>query len=88
MISVGTLLSETVFPSLKTIEVFGILGISDEYLVSRWTRAPADQHPLLSKLVSRTSINRVQIHVGEDRRLGGGYPPDLVLWEQGNRELV
>ena len=84
---VDTLLSEAAFPSLKTIEVFGILGISDEHLVSRWSRAPTDQHPLLSKLTSRISVDRVQIHVGENRRLGG-LPANWVLWEQGNRELV
>lgn len=78
---VDTLLSETAFSSLKTVEIFGILGVSDEHLVSRWSRAPTDQYLLLSKLTSRASINRVQIHVGENRRLGGGYPADWVLWE-------
>jgi len=85
---VETLLSETAFPSLRTIELFGCLGVSDQTLVSRWSHVPTDQRPLISKLTSRPSINRVQIHVGENRRLGGGYPADWVLWEQDNRELV
>jgi len=87
MIFVDTLLSKAAFPSLKTIEVFGILGVSDEHLVSRWPRAPTDQDPLLSKLASRVSIDRVQIHVEENRRLGG-LPANWVLWERDNRELV
>ena len=85
---VDILLSETAFPSLKTIELFGILGISEESRVSRWSRGLTDQRPLISKLTSRASIDRVQIRVGEDRRMGGGYPADWVLWEQDNRELV
>ena len=84
----NTLLSETAFPSLKTIELFGILGISDEDPVSRWPHGLTNQRPLISKLTSRTSIDRVQIRVGEDRRLSGGYPADWVLWEQDHRELV
>ena len=83
-----TLLSEAVFPSLKTIELFGILGISDETRTRNWDTIPKDQRPLLSKLTSRASIDRVRIHVGEIRRMGGGYPADWVLWELDNRELV
>ena len=56
--------------------------------MSRWSRGLTDQRPLISKLTSRASIDRVQIRVGEDRRMGGGYPADWVLWEQDNRELV
>jgi len=82
------LLSETAFPSLKMVELFGVMGISDQPLVSSWTHVPTDQHPLLSKLSSRASIDRVRIHVGENRRLRGGYPADWVLWEEDNRELV
>jgi hypothetical protein len=85
---IDTLLSETAFPSLKTIELFGVLGVSDRTLMSRWPRVPTDQRPLLSILSSRNSINRIQIHVGESRRLGGGYPADWVLWEQDNQESV
>ena len=85
---VETLLSETGFPSLKTIELFGILGVSDPVRVSDWPYVPTDQRPLLSKLFSRPAINQVKIHVGEDRRLGGGYPARWVLWEQDNQELV
>jgi len=83
-----TLLSETAFPSLKAIELFGILGVSDESPVWRWSHDLTDQHPLISKLTSRASINRVQIHVGENRRLSGGYPADWVIWEQDNQEQV
>ena len=85
---VETLLSEAGFPSLKSIKLFGILGVSN------WTRVPhrrrvlTDQHPLLSKLSSRPAIDRVEIHVGEDRRLGGGLPAGWVLWERDNQELV
>lgn len=85
---VETLLSETAFPSLKTIELFGILGISNRTQVSRWPYVPTDQNPLLSKLFSRPVINRVKLHVGETRRLGGGHPADWVLWERDNQELV
>ena len=85
---VETLLSETGFPSLKRIKLFAILGVSNWTRASRWRRVPSDQHPLLSQLFSRPEIDRVEIHVGEDRRLGGGYPASWVLWEQDNQELV
>ena len=83
-----TLLSETMFPSLRTVEFFAILGVSDRSQVSDWSRVPTDQRPLISKLASRASIDRVKIHAGENRRLGGGHPADWVLWEQENQELV
>jgi hypothetical protein len=85
---VETLLSETGFPSLKTIKLFGILGVSNWTRVSSHSHVPVDQHPLLSKLFSRPTIGRVEIHVGENRRLGGGHPAEWVLWEQVNQELV
>jgi len=45
--------------------------------------------PLISKLASRATIDRITIHVGEaNRRLGGGLPASWVLWEYGNWELV
>lgn len=85
---VDTLLSEAAFPSLKTIELFGILGVSDERRVTGWAQVPTDQLPLLSKLSSRASIDCIRVHVGETRRMGGGYPADWVIWEQDHRELV
>src|SRR5882762_8973851 len=85
---VETLLSETGFPSLKTIELFGILGVSNWTRVLDWSYIPTNQHPLLSKLFSRPAIDRVKIHIGENRRLGGGLPAHWVLWEQHNQELV
>ena len=44
--------------------------------------------PLISKLASRTTIDRITIRVGENRRLGGGMPAGWVLWEQDNFEVV
>lgn len=61
------LLSEAALPSLKTIELFGILGVSDEGRVRSWPHIPTDQRPLLSKLASRASIDHIRIHVGEIR---------------------
>ena len=85
---VDTLLSETTFPSLEAIELFGMLGISEWSLESSWSRVTTNQRPLISKLASRASINRIQVQVGEHRRLGGGHPASWVLWEQDNCELV
>lgn len=44
--------------------------------------------PLISKLASRTTIDRITIRVGENRRLGGGMPAGWVLWEQDHFEVV
>lgn len=87
---IDILLSESSFPSLRAVELHGILGVSN--YTWRWggnDQELTDQMPLISKLASRTTIDRITIRVGEaNRRLGGGLPAGWVLWEQENWELV
>lgn len=86
---IDILMSETLFPSLKAIELHGILGVSD--YTWQWggeDRGTTNQLPLISKLASRATINRIAVRIGEDRRQGGGMPAGWVLWEQANREVV
>ena len=77
---IDTLLSETIFPSLKTI------GLQ----VSNYTLQEDDDQelmPLISKLASRIAIDRITIRVGENKHFSGGIPA-TALWEEENWELV
>ena len=44
--------------------------------------------PLISRLASRTTLDRITIRVGENRRRIGGLPAGWVLWEGENWEVV
>ena len=44
--------------------------------------------PLVSKLASRTALDHITIHVGENERRIGGLPAGWVLWEGKNWEVV